>query len=138
VARELTKTLVHLRPTGAARHHEGLVHICPTPPPSLALFYPGSISMTFSSSFDADPDPTTQVAWPGSRGKRSTRSANASSTTLPETDDPNNTQATDRSRSSQGRGHAEKAGKKRMTALDLFNLSVSMGGAQIAWTVELG
>ncbi|KAI0322524.1 MFS general substrate transporter [Amylostereum chailletii] len=32
----------------------------------------------------------------------------------------------------------DKPGKRRLTLLDLFNLSVSMGGAQVAWTVELG
>jgi hypothetical protein len=29
-------------------------------------------------------------------------------------------------------------GKPRMSTLDMFALSVSMGGAQIIWTMELG
>lgn len=29
-------------------------------------------------------------------------------------------------------------GKRRLSTLDLFNLSISMAGAQVAWTVELG
>lgn len=34
---------------------------------------------------------------------------------------------------------AEAAGEKgRMSTLDLFNLSIAMGGSQVAWTVELG
>lgn len=33
----------------------------------------------------------------------------------------------------------EAAGEKgRMSTLDLFNLSIAMGGSQVAWTVELG
>ena len=33
----------------------------------------------------------------------------------------------------------EAAGEKsRMSTLDLFNISIAMGGSQVAWTVELG
>lgn len=88
-----------------------------------------------ATSADADPDPTTQIAWPSRNGKRrdsepeqvvvvedgqsSTASANAKRTRTP-----------DRERD----GDADR----RMSTLDLMKLSVSMGGSQVAWTVELG
>ena len=94
--------------------------------------------MTFPSNADADPDPTTQMAWPSSR-------RNASGSIL---------------KSGHAGGEAESPQaergplrldptvssiktlvnppKRRLTTRDLICLSISMAGAQIAWTVELG
>ena len=36
------------------------------------------------------------------------------------------------------RGTKEASGKKHMSTLDLIALSISMAGAQIIWTMELG
>jgi solute carrier family 45, member 1/2/4 len=35
-------------------------------------------------------------------------------------------------------GSASKSGEHRMTWKDFINISISMAGAQIAWTLELG
>jgi solute carrier family 45 protein 1/2/4 len=90
--------------------------------------------MTFPSNIDADPDPTTQVTWPASRRlHRDTAAINTPSAESPQVE-----------RGSPpldvGKPVNETLlpGKRRLTTLDLINLSISMGGAQIAWTVELG
>ena len=82
---------------------------------------------------DADPDPTTQMAWPNARhgNKRASESAG------PEVVGFDGEEEGSGERSSSSK-RTDGAGKKRMSRMDLFNLSVSMGGAQIAWTVELG
>lgn len=88
-----------------------------------------------ATSADADPDPTTQIAWPSRNGKQrghvpeegaaaedgqsSTSSANGKRTRTPERE-------------------RDGDGDRRMSTLDLMKLSVSMGGSQVAWTVELG
>ncbi|KAI0068767.1 MFS general substrate transporter [Artomyces pyxidatus] len=92
--------------------------------------------MAFPTHADADPDPTTQIPWPGSRNKRSDPDLNRSRRAPAggeDVDHPN--QDDGGSRRSQSR---DRNGKKRLSTLDLFNLSISMAGAQIAWTVELG
>lgn len=82
---------------------------------------------------DADPDPTTQMAWPTARhSKRASESAE-----VVEEEFEGETRG-ERSSSSRKTDNVKAEGKKRMSMMDLFNLSVSMGGAQIAWTVELG
>ena len=87
--------------------------------------------MTFSSVVDADPDPTSQIAWPGARGKRTTlQDASSAGATLVED--------TLQTLGDGGPDEETRPGKRRLTLMDLFNLSVSMGGAQVAWTVELG
>jgi solute carrier family 45 protein 1/2/4 len=91
--------------------------------------------MAFVVSPDADPDPTTQMAWPGARGKRT--SVDANSSTLDGTTEADDERA-EAERGAARQSRMERAGKKKMSVLDLFNLSVSMAGAQIAWTVELG
>lgn len=88
--------------------------------------------MTFPANDDADPDPTTQIAWPGARNKRienivEEHHADGS-------DDPSG-QSDSRARTNKSK---DATGKRRMSTLDLFNISISMAGAQIAWTVELG
>ena len=73
---------------------------------------------------DGDPDPTTQIPWPA-RGQvdRPPSDAGGSTGADGETDD---------SKSSK------PPPGKRLTQWDLITLSISMAGAQIAWTVELG
>lgn len=95
--------------------------------------------MTFPSADpDADPDPTTQITWPGARPRRTP----AVGGNLPGDGDRGNEEGTTRSDASGG--HAKKdvsgveSGKRRMSTWNLMTLSVSMAGAQIAWTVELG
>lgn len=87
--------------------------------------------MTLPSISGVDPDPTTQMPWPGAR-KRSDRELDAGATTPP----VNSNHA---SRRGSTVSRAEMNGKRRrLSTFDLFNLSISMAGAQIAWTVELG
>jgi solute carrier family 45, member 1/2/4 len=76
-----------------------------------------------------DPDPTTQIPWPGAR-KRSDREVDPSEAT------PSSNASSTRRPSVVSR--PEQNGKRRLSTLDLYNLSISMAGAQIAWTVELG
>jgi len=93
--------------------------------------------MSFPTSEDADPDPTTQIPWPGTRSIRRQRRTDqeaGSSRLAPanESIDPS---------TYLGGGSApgdDEPGKRRLTTLDLFNLSVSMAGSQVAWTAELG
>lgn len=77
----------------------------------------------------SDPDPTTQIAWPSPRG-RGQESAppgaiQEDGLTVP---------------SGSGRKARSKSppGKRQLTTWDFITLSISMAGAQIAWTVELG
>lgn len=89
-------------------------------------------SMTLPSISGVDPDPTTQIPWPGAR-KRSDRELNAPGATTP----PLNSRNASWHGSEVSR--AEINGKhRRLSTSDLFNLSISMAGAQIAWTIELG
>jgi solute carrier family 45 protein 1/2/4 len=88
--------------------------------------------MTIPSVSGVDPDPTTQIPWPGAR-KRSDRELNAPGATTPPLNSSN------ASRRGSVVSRAETNGKRRrLSTFDLFNLSISMAGAQIAWTIELG
>jgi solute carrier family 45, member 1/2/4 len=80
---------------------------------------------------DGDPDPTTQIPWPSGRSRNTTEGLDSAADVVaddgmlqnaPETNGKANTTPT----------------RRRLTTWDLFTLSVSMAGAQIAWTVELG
>ncbi|KZV64590.1 MFS general substrate transporter [Peniophora sp. CONT] len=82
---------------------------------------------------EADPDPTTQMAWPNARHSVKRASESAAPDVEYEGDEVRGERSSSLKRTDVGLG-----GKKRMSMMDLFNLSVSMGGAQIAWTVELG
>jgi solute carrier family 45, member 1/2/4 len=79
-----------------------------------------------------DPDPTTQIPWPGAR-KRSDREVDPSEATP-----SSNASSRFNSRHPSVVSRPEPNGKRRLSTLDLYNLSISMAGAQIAWTVELG
>ncbi|KAJ7094638.1 hypothetical protein B0H15DRAFT_969737 [Mycena belliarum] len=75
----------------------------------------------------ADPeDPTSQVAWPTRQKKV------AGSLTETADDDAPDAQHTVEEVAKV------KTGKRRLTTWNLITLSISMAGAQIAWTVELG
>jgi solute carrier family 45, member 1/2/4 len=91
---------------------------------------------------DGDPDPTTQIPWPAARTRQ------------PVTDNGSVAQGTEERRDRilaeehvvgehvVGE-HVHKSvkalpGKPRLTTWNLITLSISMAGAQVAWTVELG
>lgn len=75
---------------------------------------------------DSDPDPTTQTPWPAARGKL--QAVSTAHATVPD-DDPGQ----------PGEVRAKPVpGKQLLSTWDLITLSISMAGAQIAWTVELG
>ena len=92
--------------------------------------------MTFPSNADADPDPTTQMTWPSSR--RSGSSSHIFKSNYP----GGHVESPQVERGPLNAGNAKalaNAGrKKRLSTKDLIFLSISMAGAQIAWTVELG
>ena len=95
-------------------------------------------AMTFPSSADADPDPTTQIPWPA----RPTHRRRASTINHPGSIAGSST-AIDDALGTAGKrvaspGKGDGAVKRRMSTWDLVKLSISMAGAQIAWTVELG
>ncbi|KAF5390590.1 hypothetical protein D9757_002692 [Collybiopsis confluens] len=77
---------------------------------------------------DADQeDPTTQIAWPNSRRRGSDPTDDSREFPTP----------TPEQASTVPRGKTTVA-KKRLSTWDLITLSISMLGAQIVWTVELG
>ncbi|KIK37654.1 hypothetical protein CY34DRAFT_92369 [Suillus luteus UH-Slu-Lm8-n1] len=78
--------------------------------------------MTIAYNPDADPDPTTQIAWPASHRSRTT----------------SHSQQETQSADGSDKQHASEPGRTRLTTWNLITLSISMAGAQIAWTVELG
>jgi len=82
---------------------------------------------------DGDPDPTTQIPWPSGRSRQASDPDDASGTITPSTDGGVQHNAPE----STTKVKAE-SGKRRLTTWDLITLSISMAGAQIAWTVELG
>lgn len=90
--------------------------------------------MSFPTSDDADPDPTTQIAWPGARGKRKQSKQHNRSTSAHESRERTQHGADNNVTPAAG----EDSSKRRMSTWDLFNISISMAGAQIAWSVELG
>ena len=77
---------------------------------------------------DGDPDPTTQIPWPSARARHTT---GLDESAVVDDDELQNTPAI------IGNIKATPL-KRRLTTWDLVTLSISMGGAQIAWTVELG
>ncbi|KAH7916169.1 major facilitator superfamily domain-containing protein [Hygrophoropsis aurantiaca] len=98
--------------------------------------------MSFPVNPDADPDPTTQMPWPSARYRQRTASGNTQQTSA----DQNHSTGINRSYQSTEDGGKQvlssstspKPGRTRLSTWDLITLSISMGGAQIAWTVELG
>jgi len=82
---------------------------------------------------DSDPDPTTQLPWPSGRSRQAAGPDDASGATTPSTDDSVQRYAPESSNKVK-----VEPGRRRLTTWDLITLSISMAGAQIAWTVELG
>lgn len=90
--------------------------------------------MSFPTNEDADPDPTTQMAWPGARSKRNESKQRDRSASV-----HNSRERTQRTPAAAANlPPADDATKRRLSTMGLFNLSISMAGAQIAWSVELG
>lgn len=76
-----------------------------------------------------DPDPTTQIAWPARQADPvhadSSSETEDSATLVPDGSPKKQTSPTEPS-------------KRRLSTWNLITLSISMAGAQIAWTIELG
>lgn len=96
--------------------------------------------MTFASNPDADPDPTTQMTWPSSR-------RNASGSHIIKANYPGGAVESPQAERGPLRLDPTISGiktlvnpstKRSLTTKDLIFLTISMAGAQIAWTVELG
>lgn len=100
--------------------------------------------MTFPSNVDADPDPTTQIPWPGRSAARRRASSLEPPRSLAGSSTPANEEAVDVSTVGNGKNGGIAASrdddvvKRRMSTMDLIKLSISMAGGQVAWTVELG
>jgi len=92
--------------------------------------------MTIPPISGADPDPTTQIPWPGARN-RSDRDQDAQGA-LPRLIDSPLFNNPSRRPSVVSRSELNGNRRRRLSTFDLFNISISMAGAQIAWTVELG
>ncbi|KAF5387983.1 hypothetical protein D9615_000522 [Tricholomella constricta] len=84
---------------------------------------------------DSDPDPTTQIPWPTGRSRQApaSESVDTSKTVTPAADDGVQRNAPESSAKAD-----TEPGRRRLSTWDLITLSISMAGAQIAWTVELG
>ena len=103
--------------------------------------------MTFpTTNVDADPDPTSQIAWPNRQQDRGRRGSNTHASILregrsgsrPSVRLNGNGKHKPAGSAVAEEGASSSEGKKRMSTLDLIYLSIAMGGSQVAWTVELG
>lgn len=90
--------------------------------------------MAFPTNADADPDPTTQIPWP-SRNRKQVRMQSPDVTPA---DTPSTNGGGQPKAPKKPAGKDVDSGRGRMSTMDLINLSISMAGAQVAWTVELG
>ncbi|KAF7433062.1 hypothetical protein PC9H_005008 [Pleurotus ostreatus] len=81
----------------------------------------------------SDPDPTTQIPWPAARSKHSSSSKDTA-----EAQDGRRPRGIQIAETAKRPASQSPVGKKLLTTWNLITLSVSMAGAQIAWTVELG
>ncbi|SRR6266550_8245901 len=79
---------------------------------------------------DSDPDPTTQIPWPAARPRQAASSEASTDVSVEE--------SSVRPPLSDNKKVDSGNGRPKLTTWDLFTLSVSMAGAQIVWTVELG
>ncbi|KAI0353572.1 MFS general substrate transporter [Trametes cingulata] len=91
--------------------------------------------MTFPATVEPDPDSESQIAWPIRPSER--RASQKSQRTEVE-QNGNGSSARGNGKPTDPAAAGAASGKKRMSTLDLINLSISMGGSQVAWTVELG
>lgn len=78
---------------------------------------------------DSDPDPTTQIPWPAARSRQAVQLPSPPASIEP---------SESRTPEEVTKNGPASAAKRRLTSWDLFTLSISMAGAQMAWTVELG
>ena len=93
--------------------------------------------MAIPYNVDADPDPTSQIAWPAARHRQRT----TSDLQLAQGSEPSGETAVSyRSTADSGKRSAIPTEHTRhlLSTWNLITLSISMAGAQIAWTVELG
>ncbi|KAI6134965.1 MFS general substrate transporter [Pisolithus croceorrhizus] len=81
---------------------------------------------------DADPDPTSQIAWPATRYRQRTTS------TTPLDNGCQSGAVSYQSVADSGKKPHVDPKWVRFSTWDLFTLSASMAGAQVAWTIELG
>ncbi|OSD04159.1 MFS general substrate transporter [Trametes coccinea BRFM310] len=93
--------------------------------------------MTFPSTVEPDSDSASQRAWPIRPSERGRRPSQKSQREQLEQDGRGGS-ATRGNGSGKAGDANEGTAKNRMSTLDLINLSISMGGSQVAWTVELG
>lgn len=78
---------------------------------------------------DSD-DPTSQIPWPAARTRQPQDESGVNDSSTTSTTLDNDAAGNRRSRAASP--------KRLMSTWDLITLSISMAGAQIAWTVELG
>ncbi|KAI6047428.1 major facilitator superfamily domain-containing protein [Pisolithus marmoratus] len=90
--------------------------------------------MTIAFVASADPDPTFQIAWPAARHRQQTTSM----TSLGNGCQSGEAAVSYQSVASSGKRSHDEPKRVRFSTWDLFTLSVSMAGAQVAWTIELG
>lgn len=93
--------------------------------------------MTIPYNVDPDPDPTSQIAWPAARHRqRTTSDLQHAQGSEPSTE----TAVSYRSMVDSGKRSTVPTEHTRhlLSTWNLITLSISMAGAQIAWTVELG
>lgn len=76
---------------------------------------------------DSDPDPTTQIPWPAARSRQTVHLETSA-----------DAEAHDGRVEEEATKIKIDPAKHRLSTWNLITLSISMAGAQIAWTVELG
>ncbi|OJA13849.1 hypothetical protein AZE42_00501, partial [Rhizopogon vesiculosus] len=104
---------------------------------ALALFLLTVIGrMSFSYNADADADPTTQIAWPAR--KQRTASSSQQETQSSRQSSYQTVEGIGKQDNSSVHQQSSESGRTRLSTWNLITLSISMAGAQIAWTVELG
>lgn len=93
--------------------------------------------MAIPYNIDADPDPTSQIPWPAARHRQRTTSGLQLE---PGSGPSSETAVSYRSMDDSGKRSTVPAEHPRhlLSTWNLVTLSISMAGAQIAWTVELG
>lgn len=93
--------------------------------------------MAIPYNIDADPDPTSQIPWPAARHRqRTTSGLHLEQGSQPPSETAVSYHSTDNfgKRSTVPTEHT----RHLLSTWNLITLSISMAGAQIAWTVELG
>ena len=86
----------------------------------------------------SDADPPTQTNWPTTRKSTGPIPPEQLRTPLLERLPENVRTPANTTREPKLDKRQEEIGRKRLTPWDLFCLSISMLGAQVVWTVELG